>query len=392
MANVYQAAPIVNDVVAELYGAKTASQIQTDGFVSLGKMVLSSTDNVDAFYSKIYDRIALTVFSVRPFEVQKRSVRRNDIEWGAIVQKIIVKTGEAVDNPSWVSSTQANPFDVEIKDEVVVKMFKKIATYTYEDSIPRTQLFTAFTSESAMDSFVSSIYVNMANELEMAAAGLDNLAVATNMAYVLKNGKSAQKRNLLSEYCTLKGIDITTLADINVAFQNADFLKYCAVEIGKTVKNIQSPSTIFNVDGIKRQTRGDNLVVEVNSGYIAATEAYLEADTYHNELVKLPNYEEIPYWQYSGESFSLDDTTEINVKYADDDDSDNSFEVQVAGILAFVHDRESCASIITNRRTSTIYNPRAERLNVFEKADKGYAVDGSENAVVFYAAAYENIN
>ena len=60
--------------------------------------------------------------------------------------------------------------------------------------------------------------------------------------------------------------------------------------------------------------------------------------------------------------------------------------VSKTGILAFVHDYDSVASIIYRRRSHSIYNPRAERFNIFEKADKGYAVDLSENAVVFYIA------
>ena len=97
----------------------------------------------------------------------------------------------------------------------------------------------------------------------------------------------------------------------------------------------------------------------------------------------LPNYEKVVYWQAPGQGFAFDDVSKINITNSNIDAS----PVEQGGILAFVHDVDSCASIIYRRRSHSIYNPRAERFNIFEKADKGYAVDLSENAVVFYIAA-----
>ena len=56
------------------------------------------------------------------------------------------------------------------------------------------------------------------------------------------------------------------------------------------------------------------------------------------------------------------------------------------GIIAFIHDIDSCASIITRFRDYSYPNNRDESMNIIKKADKGYMVDLSENAVVFYVA------
>ncbi len=98
--------------------------------------------------------------------------------------------------------------------------------------------------------------------------------------------------------------------------------------------------------------------------------------------MKLPNFESVTYWQGSGTNFAFNDVSKIHIK----NDEISELEIVQGGIIAFIHDYDSCASIIYRRRSNSIYNPRAERYNIFEKADKGYAVDLSENAVVFYIA------
>ena len=142
-------------------------------------------------------------------------------------------------------------------------------------------------------------------------------------------------------------------------------------------------STLYNAEtDIPRHTPSDKAVVEILGLFASASDTYLQADTYHKELVALPNYEKVVYWQAAGTSFNFEDVSKINITNSNID----AGAVEQGGILAFVHDVDSCASIIYRRRSHSIYNPRAERYNIFEKADKGFAVDLSENAVVFYIA------
>lgn len=383
MANVNQIYLMVNDIASEMYGEKAIAVKDTSSLVSLGDTVLSSKLDKEKFFNALVDRIGRTVIAVREYTPKDRSVKRDEMDWGLIYQKISFKKHEAVDNPSWETSTQANPFDVEVSTEAVQKLFAKISTFSYEDSIPDYQLFTAFQSASAMGAFISGIYTNIENAMKVAEEGLANLAVDTYMAGALIKGKAAQKRNLLAEYNTANGTELT----VAQALKNADFLKFASREINIVVQNMKVMSTLYNAEDIPRFTPNDKLVVEILGQFASATASYLESDTYHNELVKLPRYEEVPYWQGTGTSFAFDDVSKINI-------TDNALmtpqnqtgTISQTGIIAFVHDYDAVASIIYKRRSNSIYNPRAERFNIFEKADKGYAVDLSENGVVFYMA------
>ena len=299
-------------------------------------------------------------------------------------QKISFKTKTAVENPSWnTEGGQVNTFDIERSTEVVQKLFSSDNTWSYEDNYPLYQLFTAFTNEAAMGAFIAGISTNIENSLINAEIALENLAVSTNIAGVLISGKTAQKRNLLTEYNTLTG---SNLQATNCLY-DASFLKYASYQINDTVKNIMNPSAAFNSEGIDRQTMEDNLVVEVLGKYSAATASYLESDTYHKELVALPRYEEVSYWQAPGTNFDFADVSKIDIVNANLKTVGNETgTISQSGIIAFIHDIDSCASIITRFRDYSYPNNRDESMNIIKKADKGYMVDLSENAVVFYVA------
>lgn len=378
MATVNQIYALVNDAAAESLGSKAIAVKDTGTLVSLGDVVLSSDTNKEQFYKALTDRIGRTVIAVRDYMPKTRAVKRDEMDWGVIYQKISYKARQAVENPSWKTDAQANPFDVAIQTEAVQKLFSVIGTYSYDDSLPDYQLFTSFTNAQAMGAYISGIYTNMRNALAIAEENLANLAISTNIAGVIAKGKATQKRNLLSEYNVLTGATLT----VESCLRNIDFLKYATREIKTVIDNMTQMSVLYNSEDIPRHTPNDKAVVEVLGLFASATDTYLQADTYHNDMVKLPNYEKVVYWQGAGTSFAFADVSKINITNS----NIQELPIEQGGILAFVHDIDSAASIIYRRRSHSIYNPSAERYNIFEKADEGFAVDLSENAVVFYIA------
>lgn len=383
MANVNQIYGLVNDAAKEALGTQAIAVKDTATLVSLGDVVLSTKDNKENFYKALCDRIGRTVIAVRELESKTRAVKKDDLEWGIALQKISYKIREAVANPTWVADTQADPFDVEIQTEAVQTIFSKMSTYSYEDSLPDGQLFTAFVNAAAMAAFVAGIYTNQKNYMEIAERNLANLAVSTNIAGVLIKGKEAQKRNLLAEYNDISG---EAALSVEQALKDLGFLKYASREISIVRKNMTEPGMFYNItNDIMRHTPEDKMVLEVNAQFASACDSYLQADTYHNELVKLPMYEEVNYWQAPGTAFAFEDVSKVNIQNVElATESNLTGAIEQGGIIAFLHDYDSCGSIITRRRSNSIYNPRAERYNIFEKADKGYMVDLTENAVVFF--------
>ena len=384
---VKQISNIVNDSVKDALGKNaSATQLDSSDIVSLGKAI-ASYEAYDGFYKALVNRIARTVYFVRTYKGKTRSVLRDEHEYGAFIQKVYYQMPDAVDNPTWSipdvggNYHQTSPYDVEGTVAVSSLIFGGKGTWSIEVIRPIEQIKTAFISSAEMSAFIDGIYLSIENSFKLHEERLVALAVNTSMADCLSGGVS---RNLLKEYNTLHaGATLT----VEQALTSADFLKYASMEINRVIDNMGVMSTVYNKAGYNTFTSKDKLVVEMLSHFASASDMYLQADTFHNELVKLPNFEKIPFWQASGKKFDFADCSTIKIKHNDLVSGTNSIgTVNQSGIICFVHDVENVACYFGNRRTWEMVNPRSEVVIHGEKAEKGYAVDNHANAVVFYMA------
>lgn len=386
MSLVTQIPNIVNDAVKDALG-KSASITKLDStdIVSMGKAI-ANAEAYEGFYKSLVNRIVKTVYFVRTYEGKSRSVLRDEHEYGAFVQKVYYQLPNATDNPTWdipnTSGTyaQASPYDVEGTVAVSSLIFGGKGTWTIEIIRPVEQIKSAFLNPASMSAFIDGIYVTVENAFKLEEERLIALAVNTAMASSIKGGNS---RNLLDEYNVAHNTTLTP----SQAIESADFLKYASMEINRTIDNMGKMSTVFNKAGYETFTSKDNMVVEMLSQFASASDMYLQADTFHNELTKLPNFEKVPFWQNSGENFAFADTSKISIKHtdlADEDEEEDDGSVEQGGIICFIHDIENVACYFGNRRTWEMFNPRSEVMIHGEKAEKGFSVDDHANAVVFY--------
>ena len=387
MAIVTQIPNIVNDAVADALGKNsTITNLETSDFVSMGKAI-AEFDAYEGFFKSLANRIVRTVYFVRTYKGRDRQILRDEHEYGAFVQKVYYSNVEASDNPTYDYSgtggafVQQSPYGVTQTVTVEAMVYGGKGTWTLEIVRPIAQIITAFTSESAMLAFIDGMYTYVNNQFKLEEERLVALAANTAMASSLNGGKA---RNLLAEYNTAHPTDTLTVAQ---ALESADFLKYASKEISRTIENMGKMSTVFNVDGYETFTDKDNMVVEMNTEFAKASDMYLQADTFHNELVALPGFTSVPFWQTSGKGFAFADTSSIAVTHDDFVTEQNpDGEVEQSGIICFLHDIENVAAYFGRRRTWEMYNPRAEVINHGEKAEKGFAVDNHANAMVFYIA------
>lgn len=382
-----QISNIVNDAVKDALGKNAAStQLDSSDVVSLGKAI-ANYEAYEGFYKSLVNRIARTVYFVRTYKGKTRSVLRDEHEYGAFIQKVYYEMPEAADNATWNipdeggNYNQASPYDVKGSVAVSSLIFGGKGTWSIEVIRPIEQIKSAFISNAEMSAFIDGIYVSIENSYKLHEERLVSLAVNTSMADCLSGGVS---RNLLKEYNTLHADATLT---VEQALTSADFLKYASMEINRVIDNMGVMSTVYNKAGYNTFTSKDNLVVEMLSHFASASDMYLQADTFHNELVKLPNFEKIPFWQSSGKKFAFADCSGINIKHDDLVSETNlTGTVNQSGIICFVHDTENVACYFGNRRQWELVNPRSEVVIHGEKAEKGYAVDNHANAVVFYMA------
>ena len=116
------------------------------------------------------------------------------------------------------------------------------------------------------------------------------------------------------------------------------------------------------------------------SDFRKAANVYLQSDVFHDQFTALPNSEEVPYWQGSGQEYGFSDISNIKITTA----SGNS--IDASGILCVMFDRDALRVTNLDRRVTTNYNPKAEFYNNWYKFDAGYFNDTNENFVVFFVA------
>ena len=148
-------------------------------------------------------------------------------------------------------------------------------------------------------------------------------------------------------------------------------------------KNMKKMSKLFNASKYATFTPEEKLVVEVNTEFAEKSQYFLHSNTYHENLVKLPGYNEVPYWQGPGTSFDFADCSKINIK---NEAIDENNAIEQGGIVAFVRDEENVKAYYGDRETWELPNPRNRTVIHGEQAEKGYAVDPHANAWVFYIA------
>ena len=381
MSNIEQIYTLVNETAKESMGETAIDVKDVSSLIALGDSVLSSASDTENFLNTLVDRIARTVFSVRRYETDTEGMVRHPFEFGCIVQKIYVDMPEAKQNNSWeIGKEGYTPvFAPVIKPTAKQKLFKGITTWEVDVTIPDYMLRTAFLNETSMATFIDAIFTAMDNMITLALENNANLTRASFIARKLKGGKPCGAINLLHEYNTLTSASLT----VESAMMNAEFLAWASRAINLWVKRMSKMSVLFNEEGYKRHTPKDKIVVNLLQDFTSACDTFLGANTFHDELVKLPMYDSVAYWQGAGTSFDFNDTSAINIKL----DETEHGTISKKGIIGVIYDYEAMGVTLNERRSTSERNNHDEYTNYYNKANIGYFNDMSENGIVFYLEA-----
>lgn len=384
MASANQIYNIVNSVAKMQYGAAQVTVVDTSSLIALGDSVLSSDATKDAFMGQLTDRIGKTIFSVRPYESADENVVKHSFDFGMALQKIYVDLPDTETNTSWeIGEEDFTPsFAPVIKPTVREKLFVSLNTFEISVTIPDDILKTAFLSAEGMATMIDAIFMAVENRLEIAMESMVNLTRAAFIARKLSASSKCGAINLLAAYNSQFG----TTVKAKDALYTPEFLRYAASQISLWTKRMRKMSSLFNDEtvstgnGYKRHTPAEDLVLTVLDDFAETTASYLQADTFHKELVALPRYNTVPYWQGSGQAFDFSSLSTVNVKI------DANTTVNQSGVIAVAYDWQALGATINRKKTTTEYNGRSEYTNYYTKIERGLFNDMSENGVVFYIA------
>jgi hypothetical protein len=371
---------IVNNVAKQMYGENAPEVTNLTGLISLGNDVMSSSTTKDTFLNALVDRIGRTIISTRAYNPEVKSLINDAFVFGAIMQKIYVEPQAATNSAQWdlTNNTSVDQY-VITKPTVKQKLFSIRNTWEVDITIPDFQLATAFTSETEMTAFVDAIFLAIRNSMEVYLEGMANMCYCNMIAERVVNTEIASGHtaiDLLTEYNSATGDSLTT----KQAMMNTEFLKFASMTINLTMKKMAKMTRIYNSESYARFTPLDRMRVTMLADFTSACASYLQANTYHDEMVALPNYTEVMYWQGigSGDPYTgFDNTGSVYVTTSD------GYTVKQDHVICILSDEEALGLTYDNRRSKSSYNAKGEYTNFFEKADIGYFNDLSENAVIF---------
>lgn len=385
---VTQLKDIINSVTTEILGKDDVLNEDLTNITDIGKEIID-TDNIDNYVKKLVNHIGSVLFVNRLYNGSVPSVLMDSWEFGSILEKITADLPEADENASWnLQDGQSYDQDVFYQPKVEAKFYNSKVTFDIPLSFTEEQVKESFDNVNQLNGFVSMLQTSVQNSMTVKLDALimrtiNNMTAQTLNASADKQVSTVTAVNLLADYNAMVSANgVSKAVSAKDALQSPEFIKFASMRIALYQDRMSKMSTLFNLGGKERFTPSDNLHLVLLSDFAKASDIYLESNTYHNDLVALPNYETVPYWQGSGKSYSFDDISKIDVKTEGKDTKPAT--VTQSGILGVMFDTNALGVSNLNQRVTTNYNARAEFFTNWYKFDAGYYNDLNENYVVFF--------
>ena len=381
---------IVNEVAKQAMGIKAIAVVDNAGLIALGNTVLGTDATKNNFVNALTDRIGRTIVSFRAYHSHFPDFERDSIEWGNILQKIKVGMPDAEADQSYDLKDGAGVDMYAInKPKANQLLFTTETPWQTHITIHLDMLEKAFLSADAMGSFISAVFGEVQNRIELALENLSMDCVNNFMGELIKGKAHHPNRviNLVTEYKDKTGVDHTT-TPLN-ALDDEEFLKY-------VVRRINSLSTTLeymtkglynvsaNLDGSEspsytRHTPKSEQRMMLFIDLVNALKTNINSKAFNMEQVAIDiPFKTVPFWQ------SLQTPSVINVKCASGGTGSSITQSLVMGIL---YDREAMGTYKKKYRTSTTpVNSAGLYYNVYYHMITMYFNDLSENAVVFLLA------
>lgn len=373
MTQVYE---LMNSVTQEVLGETAVVQEDLTNVVDIGDQI-ANLNLLDNYVRSLVDHIGKMIFVTRAYQGSAPSLLMDSWEYGSILEKVTYDgLPEATENESWElqDGEEYNP-NIFTKPSVSAKFFDKRVTFEVPMSFAERQVKSAFSSASQLNAFFSMIYNAIDKSMTVKTDGLIERTLNNFIGETLHTGANTVRSiNLLAGYNTQYGTSLTA----EQAILTPEFIRYAAYMFKLYSDRMVKISNLFNGGGKDRFTPKDMQKIIMLSEFKTAADVYLQSDTFHNELTKLPEADEVAYWQGSGIAYDFKSTSAINVK------TSGGNTVAQAGILGVILDRDACGVSNLSRRVTTDWNAKGEFWNNWYKFDAGYFNDFNENGIVFH--------
>lgn len=389
-----QVATLVNAAIAQSTGASNIATMALEEIVDRGNDA-SVIGSVEQFTKSLLNVMIGNWYTDRSYRSQYEDpFFQNSEAFAAIASFITIQAPDVQPSHAWtdfVSGTTTAGVYTLYLPTVDQRVYGKSISWELPVAITDEQWNTAFHSAPELAAFVNQIFLVVDNALVMHMEDLDR--ANRNNFIALKIEAQADLGNT--------GIHVVDLVDAWANFSGAtaditveDFLNdrkalnWAKSELIFYKDFMKKMSVKFNTASFKRFTPDEDLVVQVLARFEQYLNAVAESDTYHNEILSLPNHQTIPYWQAEGD-LSFDATSEIKIETVPADGADPAVVVNQSGIVAFFAHKWAIMHTIVNKRTAvTRFDPEAVTQYYNQNTDR-YMNNLTMPAIVFVLKDWE---
>lgn len=383
---------IVNEVASQAMGSEAITVVDNAGLIALGNTVLGSDATKNNFINALTDRIGRTIVSFREYHSHFPDFERDSIEWGNILQKLKIAMPDAEKDESYdlVDGTSVDQYKIN-KAKVNQLLFTSETPWQTHITVHLEALEKAFVDSNAMGAFISGMFGEVQNRIELA---MENLSMDCVNNYIAElkaragseiNPKRVYK--LVTLYKDESGVDHTT-KPLN-ALDDEDFLKFTVRTINRISSTMEYMTAgVFNApqnSGIKPPTEKEKNIYTRHTpkseqrmmlfiDLVNALKTNINSKAFNMEQVAIDiPFKTVPFWQ------SVIRPAEINIKCA----SGVSDEI-IPEVMGILYDREAMGTFKKkyNSITSPV-NAAGQYYNVFYHMLTMYYNDLTENAVIF---------
>lgn len=368
---------LINDVNAQTIGTENLTILNTEQLVALGDFLFNS-GSVDLWTNTLLSRIASTKISYRAYQSKLGIYAVSDITMGLIMQKI------KVDMPNAVEDVTTQLQDGESVDMYIVskptahqKLFAKRTPATFFRTTQRKWLREAFTSESAMGSFLAAVQGEVNNKIELTQENLARLTMANFMAIISQT--SSRVIDLVTEYNALTDNDVPTGEG---ALLDEGFCRYALGRMNKIAKYMETMSRLYNDGSVDRHSpKGSQRFVSLID-FRTALETQVQWAAFNERYVATKNGVEVPYWQSAKSPFDI--KLRIHEGTEDTEDSDDDVDITLSNVVGMIHDVDAFGTYRKEMDViTTPVNARGAYYNTFWHLNDLYFNDVSENGILF---------
>lgn len=388
---------IVNAATKQALGASAVAAVDSSTLAEVGGQIVDSSNpaTLSAFVYGLMGAINETRIKAKSYDTGARiSMWRSEEDFGLYRRKIQRNNVRDAKANSSFMAQDADYYDGDLSSNWSDRLFGLISGFETEaDIISRKKLARCFRNPAEMAAFINMLDVGRMNDIKCNMESCEMIARATAIGSCFESANTAI--DIGAMYNTTTGKATSSSGWV----YDPDIVRFCVVEMKRIWSRLKSMNRIYNnfvtdvVSGAKadRFTKDSELVIDIHTDFVASMNGYLE-NSLISDFVKLPGFNEVTRWQGTGTSASYADAHKVIITNdnlnADTTDtthvSNGGKTVTCDGIIAFAHDYDKFGLTIQDLRTVTGDNTLQEMVTTVTKYDVAYAVDPSEQGVVFY--------